>query len=150
MRTDLSVVPQHGRVRECNARKETHMPLTFDIDRERDLTTMTAQGVLTFEDVKSLFVAYGSAGPTHYELYDFRAITGSEVDAAQVRQLVAIGKGRAHERRPGSKTAALAPDDNEYGLSRMYAMLGELEGLPWEVRVFRRVEEAYEWLGVEG
>ena len=48
--------------------------------------------------------------------------------------------------REDGKTAIVAPDDVTFGLSRMYGILTEGQGPPFETRSFRSVEEAYQWL----
>ena len=47
---------------------------------------------------------------------------------------------------PGAKLALVAPQDELFGLGRMYQMLRDSS--PVEVRVFRERSEAEEWLGL--
>ena len=59
-----------------------------------------------------------------------------------------LGASKSMERLPGSKTALVASQNAEYGLSRMYQLLGEFEGVSWDVEVCRSVDDAYAWLGL--
>jgi hypothetical protein len=124
------------------------MPITFEIDRSRQLAEVHVTGIVTFEDFVRHFESYADAGPTLRELYDFRGLEDARLSSEDVRTLVQIGKSRSAERVASSKTALLAGDALEFGLYRMYELLGELEGLPWETQVFQSHDDAREWLGL--
>lgn len=126
----------------------TTMPITFKIDRERDFTLFGGTGTLTVDDFLEVFDAYSKAGPTRLELYDFRDITESRMSGEEIRTLAMVGAAKSMERIPGSKTALVTDSNAEYGLSRMYQLLGEFEGVSWDVEVCRSIEAAYDWLGI--
>lgn len=53
-------------------------------------------------------------------------------------------------RRKGKKTAFIFPSDLGFGLGRKLQTIFELEGNPVELRIFRNIQEAKEWLGIKG
>ena len=124
------------------------MPITFSIDRERDFTLFTGTDDLTVDHFLETFASYSKAGPTRLELYDFRGVTTSRLTGEEIRTLAMVGASKNMERLPGSKTALVASSNAEYGLSRMYQLLGEFEGVSWDIEVCRTIEEAYAWLGL--
>ncbi len=124
------------------------MPIEFAIDRGRDFTLFTGSGVLTVDDFLGVFDAYSKAGPTRLELYDFREVTESRLSGEEIRTLSMIGVAKSAERIPGSRTVLVAASSSAYGLSRMYQLLGELEGVVWDVEVHRTLEAGYASLGL--
>jgi hypothetical protein len=48
---------------------------------------------------------------------------------------------------PQSRRAFVAPEDEEFGMARMFAALRELRG-ETEIGVFRNLEEAMDWVSV--
>jgi len=124
------------------------MPIEFTIDRTRDFTLFTGSGVLTVDDFFGVFDAYSKAGPTRLELYDFREVTESRLSGEGIRTLSMIGLSKSSERIPGSRTALVATSSDAYGLSRMYQLLGKLEGVVWDVEVHRTMDAAYASLGL--
>ncbi len=124
------------------------MPIVFSLDRERDFALFTGSGILCLDDFIQAFDAYSKAGPVNLELYDLRKVSETQLTGEQIRTLAMLGASKNLERLPGSKTALLAEASPEYGLSRMYQLLSELEGVAWDVSVFHSPEEAYAWLGL--
>lgn len=124
------------------------MPITFTIDRERDFALFSGTGTLDVDDFLTTFDAYSKAGPVTLELYDFREVMGTNLSGEQIRTLAMVGASKSMERLAGSKTALLVTSATDYGLSRMYQLLGEFESVPWDVSIFREPDEAYAWLGL--
>jgi hypothetical protein len=50
------------------------------------------------------------------------------------------------EKRPAGKTAIVAPDDLRFGMSRIAEAFAEMEKLPWEMKAFRSIDTAINWL----
>ena len=76
---------------------------------------------------------------------DLTKITGIRLDFIQLAD-VAAERREAYAGRPPVKSAFLATSAEAYGFARMFGTL--LEGSPIEVRVFRKVEDVAQWLGV--
>ena len=124
------------------------MPIVFSIERERDFALFTGSGVLCLDDFIEAFDTYSRTGPVNLELYDLREVSETRLTGEQIRTLAMVGASKSLERLPDSKTAVLVESSPEYGLSRMYQLLSELEGVAWDVAVFHTPEEAYAWLGL--
>ncbi|MEA3364933.1 MAG: hypothetical protein U9Q79_04765 [Candidatus Hydrogenedentes bacterium] len=123
------------------------MPITFTIDRDRGFALFRGTALVTLDDFLETFDAYSKAGSVNLELYDFRAAE-THLTGEEIRTLAMLGASKSVEREPGSKTALLVASSTDYGLSRMYQLLGEFEGVSWALSIFRDPEEAYAWLGL--
>jgi len=51
--------------------------------------------------------------------------------------------------RTGGKTAIVAPTDVDYGISRMFNALTEIEDIAFYTQTFRNFSEAAKWVGSE-
>jgi hypothetical protein len=58
-----------------------------------------------------------------------------------------VAKKYAHLRK-GGRSALVLSKDVGYGIGRMYGALSEIENIPYEIRSFRDIKDAREWLGV--
>jgi hypothetical protein len=76
---------------------------------------------------------------------DMTKITEIQLDFKRLADLAAERR-EAYAGRPPVKSAVLATSAEAYGFARMFGTL--LEGSPIEVRVFREVGDAAEWLAV--
>ena len=122
------------------------MPLALQTDRSKNLTILTPSGKIIFaEAIKVLESFYQN--PTRNLLLDFSRrdkipliLTAEEM--AKLFKHLSTKK----ENRPAGKTAIVAPDDLRFGMSRMAEALAEIEKLPWEMKAFRSMDEAIDWL----
>ncbi|MES2659107.1 MAG: hypothetical protein V4689_10860 [Verrucomicrobiota bacterium] len=76
---------------------------------------------------------------------DLSKLTAVHLVFKDIADLVAIRRASYDGREP-VKSAIFAPNAPAYGLAHMFAAL--MEPSPIDVRVFREVAEAAEWLGV--
>ena len=83
--------------------------------------------------------------PTLHVLLDFSLARMVNISSQVIERVVSIARKRGSTRH-GGKTALVAPDNIEYGMSRMYQMIAELKKVPYEIQVFRSLEEAKQWL----
>ena len=125
------------------------MPLDFVIDHGRRLVTARARGTLTSDDLfayqREVWSRADVAG--FDELVDMSEVERIE-PATQIAQLARLSAGMdpPHLR---SKFAVVAPDDLSYGLGRAYQTHRSLEECSTkEVRIFRSLGEALDYLGV--
>jgi len=124
------------------------MPMSYRIDTTKNVVHATASGVLTDDDVMShrkKLTGDPEFSPQMAELSDIRQVTDFQVTPAGVRIMVAsdvkmLAAGGMH------KLAIVADENVAYGMSRMYQTLGEPNIR--SVGVFRRYEDAEEWLGI--
>jgi len=83
--------------------------------------------------------------PTHYELWDFTSASYPNISIEDLREFSFIARKYGSSKQ-GGKTAIVAPKDLEYGLSRMFKTMTEIVEVPFEVHVFRSLDEAMLWL----
>ena len=123
------------------------MPMTYNIDRSKDLTVFTLSGEVSFQEFISVINEYGREGPTLFELYDLRAITGRRMTSGEMNSFADFLARHPDMRKPGNKTAVVVSADIDYGLSRMISILTE-ETTAYDIESFRDLDEAWEWLGI--
>ncbi len=75
------------------------------------------------------------------QLYDLREAANLTISADEIRDLAGYSPFG-----PGVRRAIVARQDAVYGAARMFALLREAGGAPEQIRVFRSLEEANEWL----
>ena len=114
-------------------------------DPERQLTVFKCSGELTRTELYNAITSYLKETPTIYELWDFTSARFPTVSKEDLRDSAFLGRKYGSKKR-GGKNAIVAPEDLEYGLSRMFKMMAEIVELPFEVRVFRSLDEATLWL----
>ena len=118
------------------------------IDEEKDLTIHTVSGQLTVQDVRDALDRYYSGSVTMLILWDLTKVDLSSWATNQIVFLAKKVKEYSHL-RIGGKTAVVIAKDLNFGIMRMYEAYAESEEIDFETRVFRDMEKAKEWLGVE-
>lgn len=129
------------------------MPLDYRIDRERRVVFATATRTLSDEDV----FTYQREAWSRTDLAGYDEV----VDLSLVEDLVlssgdrvrALAELAAAMDVPGSssKLAIVAPQDLAYGFARMFETYRTMNpGGGKVVSVFRSMQAALDWLGVEG
>jgi hypothetical protein len=128
------------------------MPIDFTIDHDRRLVTARGRGALTTDELfayqRDVWLCPDVAG--YDELVDMSAI--EQIVAPSPQQIAQLARISAEmdDPRRRSKFAVVAPQDLAYGLGRMYQTHRNLESHSTkEVRVFRTLSEALEYLGVK-
>jgi hypothetical protein len=123
------------------------MPITYDIDRSRDLTIFTLSGEVGYQEFISALTDYGREGTTLFELYDLRSISGKRLTTGEINSLADFLSRHPDLRPPGNKTAVVVSEDVDYGFSRMISILTE-DSTVYDIEVFRDEDEAWRWLGI--
>jgi hypothetical protein len=124
------------------------MPISYEIDEARGLVHTTASGTLTDSDIlqlKARLVADPRWRSTMRELSDVRAIDKLEVTAEGVQSMMLRDQSDAAA-LASYRLAIVVSKEVAYGMARMYQILTE-RTVP-HVGVFRDMEEARSWLGV--
>jgi hypothetical protein len=124
------------------------MPMSFTIDRCKDLTVFTLSGEVSFQEFMSVLNDYGRQGPTFLELYDLRLIGGERLTTGEMNSLADFLSKHPDLRAPGNKTAIVVSEDIDYGFSRMISILTE-DTTVYNIEVFRDIDEAWKWLAVD-
>ncbi|MCP4599367.1 MAG: hypothetical protein GY847_02330 [Proteobacteria bacterium] len=125
------------------------MPITFQHDGSRNLTVFTIVGETSFDDYKETLASHFDSDPTDYLLFDFTA-RGPIIKRLTNEQIAELAEFAKQNERPGkiTKTALVVTTDVDFGLSRMYENLADLQDNLGEMGIFRSLEEAYDWLGI--
>jgi len=125
------------------------MPVISEVDTENGVIFRKVKGTLTFKDVED-------AIRITYRLTDFKPGMGAVWDYSQgtlgqlnqddlSRLAKMIGDWIETSGRGGYRVAAYAPDDIDYGLSRVCDFFLQMHHVPLEFSVFRKLEQAMRW-----
>lgn len=117
-------------------------------DSSRDLTIVKAMGMMTSIDFMDWTATYYSGKTTLLVLWDLTEANLSEINTGNLRDDATLTKNHA-DKRKGGKTAFVSADTLSYGLCRMLEAFYDLAKVPFEVEVFRSLDEAMGWLGVK-
>ncbi len=121
------------------------MPFKSRVEEEHDATIVISSGDESFEEFMDAIVSFYADRPTRNVIVDFFGKPPFRLTSEQVARLARLGE-RQDGSRFGGKTALVADRDCNFGIMRMFEALGKFSGLPFEVRVFRSVGQAWEWL----
>ena len=121
------------------------MPVTYEIDKERNVLFAKVTGELTARDIQTF--RREAAGDSDFDprldsLFDFCSITEVRLSGDEVKQLTL--SAIFHER---SRRALVVPSKVMYGVSRMYSL--HIRAESDVMRVFYDMGEARRWLGLE-
>ncbi len=124
------------------------MPVEFEIDPERGVVFVTATGVLTPEEILSYpprVIKHPDYDPSYHELVDGRHAEFTAITADTLYSLIGVGEGLGIDAR--HRIALVAPNELAFGVGRQYEMMvGETNN---ELRVFRTLDDARSWLGLD-
>ncbi len=116
-------------------------------DYDNDLTIQKVIGKPTIENGINMIEAYYAGKVTKYTLWDFSQSTSSVITNSELRKIIKIIKKHADLRR-GGKSALVFNKLLDFGLGRMFETFAQIEDMPFELRSFRNMEKALEWLGI--
>ncbi len=116
-------------------------------DTEKDLTIVTAEGVITADDLLDWGNNYYEGQITSLVLWDVTNADLSKLQADQLRE-IAEHMRRISGARRGGKTAFVYDKPLDYGIGRIFQAYSEMEDMPFEVQSFQSLDKAREWLGV--
>jgi hypothetical protein len=118
---------------------------TYDLSK--DLTIAAATGKMKAADFSEWTAEYYKGTVTRNVLWNIEKADMSELRTEDLRNDAKHTKDLA-EVRNGGKTAIVTGSSLEYGMSRMLEAFYGIEDVPFEVQVFRNLDDAVEWLGV--
>lgn len=115
------------------------------VDAEKNLTTFTIAGKTGGDEILAALMEYYASQPTRLMLWDF---SQADVSAVVPGDLEGLLKNafKFKEVRRGGRTAVVASQDIAYGMGRILDSLVEISGYPVEYHVFRKVDDAMQWL----
>lgn len=123
------------------------MPFIIERITDRDLTVITATGIIEPGEAFSAVKDFYDGTPTRNVIWDFRAVAMTYVPQDEITQLFEYSMKNLLKRQFG-KTALVAPGNQDFELARSTSTIGDLTNVPWEMQAFRNLEEACQWLGV--
>jgi len=125
------------------------MAITSEVEKTKNLTIYTLTGELALDEILNALKSFWEAHTlTLNLLWDARSAKLSQLkseEAAKITGFIGQYKHRFEERK-GGKAAIVASSNLQYGLSRILGTLYEIEGFPTQLKIFRIMDEAMEWL----
>ena len=127
------------------------MPIKSHTNASKKLTTLTASGGITFEEIMEVVKGFNDDPPARNILWDFsEAYPADPFDATDMDRIASLAKSNLASRaQPDGKTAFVATSDFIFGVTRMYTTYLELQEPVHEIQVFRTLDEAHQWLTQE-
>ncbi len=116
------------------------------LDNSKNLTIFTVSGTVTAREFGSAIRSFYAGDVTLYALWDLRQ-GNIESTEDEVWNLARSVRTYNLSIRTAGKTALVASEGALFGLARMYQLIADTLALPFEIRVFSNIEEAYHWLG---
>lgn len=105
-------------------------------------------GIITDSEFVEVMQKHLAQDPDKYKRYRFSLTDLSDVTELNVSTDVIREHSnaciRSAEVNPDAVVAVVAPEDIDFGLSRMWEL--QSDDIPWEIRVFRDSEEAKTWI----
>ena len=121
------------------------MPAKYRIDVARRLVLSRAWGVFTAQDLYDHYnslAADPAFDPGFSQLVDLRDVERVDMEPSVIRR-----HALEYLFSSGTQRALVTSSDVEYHLARMYKTFAEY--VPQNVRVFRDMHDAEQWLGLE-
>jgi hypothetical protein len=119
------------------------MPAFYKIDKERKLVLSTGSGLVTKEEVfahQDQMLNDPDFDPSFSQLADFRRLTNTDINMADLRTIAQKDVFSVHSRR-----AIIAKGDIAFGFAKIFELYRRLAGAHG-IRVFRTKYEALDWL----
>jgi hypothetical protein len=124
------------------------MHVKTNADHDKHLTIHTVTGEPSFEESMAFFKQFYEGELTQNVLWDFTKASLARISSEHTETILDYVRQYV-EKREGGKTAIIVSKDLEYGMSRMIITLAELKDIPFELEIFRSLEEAVQWIGIK-
>ena len=125
------------------------MPIKYQIDSEHNLIIRTVSGTLTSSDVLNVLNESLDDKDFVKDMHAIWDISNAEIHQITVDTIKTIVEHiKTHLNNRGSKykIAIVAPEDLNFGISRMFATYGS--DLPVSIGIHRDIDDAYRWLEI--
>jgi hypothetical protein len=122
------------------------MPCDYEIDTDLRLVRTRGWGVLTCADLTAnrLQMSQDPAFRSDFsQLADLREVTVIDLSAGDIRELASDSPFVPEARR-----ALVVATDVAFGLARMYGTYRETISSEDQIRIFRNIRDAEQWLGL--
>jgi hypothetical protein len=121
------------------------MPVSTEVDKEKDLTIHRARGLITDEQMFEVQEKFYEDKPTTLQLWDMSETDLSLITIQGLRRFIEIDARRGLERGQ-AKCAVVVVKTLQFGLARMAETFGDLSNLPFQFRIFKKLDSAMAWL----
>ena len=125
------------------------MAITSTVEKSKNLTIYILTGELTLDEILNALQSFWEAHTlTLNLLWDARSAKLSQIKSSDLIDITGLAgqyKYR-YEERKGGKSAIVASSDLQYGLSRILGTFYEMEAFPTQLKIFRIMDEAINWL----
>ena len=110
-----------------------------------DLTIFTVIGPVTHSEIKEAIDEFYEGVASKNVLWNLAGGNFELISDTDIQDLSKIPKAQFMARK-GGKTAIVADKDLAYGMARAYEARTHIDSLPFDTKVFRTIEDAYQWL----
>lgn len=127
------------------------MSVEYTYDEEKNVLYTRLFGVVTDNDLRDQGEAVAAdprIKPGVRELVDLSGIEEIQGSSSSLERNIQIDTANS-EKLAGMRSAIVAGTDLLYGFARMYQTIAELRDSPLTVEVFRNIEDARKWLGLD-
>ena len=121
------------------------MPISTETREELDLTILTATGEAPFSELMQAMKSFYTGSPSANLIWDCSQVTEINILSRELQTIVQYAKQHS-DKRTGGNTALVANSTLKFGLARMTSTFAELVGLPWEMKIFKNLDAAMEWI----
>ncbi len=121
------------------------MSITPHIDKDKDLTVFKVTGILTFEKVLLVVTSFYGGIPTKHVLWDLNDTTAVQLSSEEMEKISNFRLQYEGVEASG-KTAFVAQEDIHFGLLRIFEIQSTYHKTPYTIRIFRKVDEALQWI----
>ena len=118
------------------------------IDEKKNLTVFTATAPLSSQEICDELDRYFSGRYTRLILWDLTRAKNPSWSDADIKKAAQKVKQYSHLRK-GGKTAYVVAGDLDFGISRMYQAYTDMENVEFEIKIFRDINKAVQWLGIK-
>ena len=125
------------------------MPIISKVDKAKSLTIFTMIGETDIDEIHDAIKSFWEAHElTLNALWDARRAKLTNLKSSDMESITAFIGQYTHrfEERKGGKSAVVASSDLQYGLSRILGTRYEIEDFPTQLKIFRIMDEAVDWL----
>jgi len=124
------------------------MPIEYDIIEEEQLILAKGSGIITGRDVidhLDVLTADDRYSAPMKKIVDYRSIKGIDISSNEAIS-IALKKDTLINKFRGETCAFISPGEKTYSASRIHQSLVDSSGI--RIAVFRKIEEALDWLNV--
>ena len=118
------------------------MPIETTVDQSRQLTTFEATGDMTDTEAISALESFYTTNPTLYSIWDMRDIAPRAFPINQIQDVLTVARMHGAT-RSGGKTAFIVTEEMGLELLKIIQLTSDL---PFKMGVFKKIEDAQEWL----